>query len=296
MTKTFRKAMISTIAMLVVGVMSLTGVTYAWFSMGTTASVDNISLSVDNASGGLQIGQIGSNNAIEWATSVTAPTRSDKLVPVSTDGVVASGVLNFLAGTVNGTTLENIASSNSYYMFNVYFRNDGNEAINVILDPTTSLQIAATSNTTGRSDYATRIAFVPSASSAIAASMTDADFAAGTSSIIYEPNATLHTAGAIIEKAASGWGTGEGNDAKWTYKALSTASTYTSTNRYSGSELVEMTTRETSSTATIVTVDAHSACRVKVYVWIEGQDADCINENAGATFTGAIKFKLPDAQ
>ena len=46
MKKTLRRAMLSTICMLVVAVMSLTGVTYAWFSQSTTAKVDGMTMEI----------------------------------------------------------------------------------------------------------------------------------------------------------------------------------------------------------------------------------------------------------
>lgn len=294
MKKTLRSAMLSTICMLVVAVMSLTGVTYAWFTEGTTASVDNVEISVADASGGLQIGKL-ENGVVVWGTSVEAPDMpEDGLTPASTDGVVtAAGALKFLSGSINGTTLEAVEESSSYYTFDIYFRNDGNQAIDVILDSTTALLVNGEA-TVGRSDYATRIAFIPGGNTTIKATMGASDFTNGANSIIYEPNATAHTDGAKIEKAASGWGTTEGENDKWTYKALNTTASYDTVDRYNGANLVAMTTRETTSTDKIVTVNAHSACKVTVYVWIEGQDADCINENAGATFRGDIKFKISE--
>ena len=46
MKKTLRKAMLSTICMLIVAVMSLTGVTYAWFTMADNATVEGIEMNV----------------------------------------------------------------------------------------------------------------------------------------------------------------------------------------------------------------------------------------------------------
>ena len=59
MKKTLRRAMLSTICMLVVAVMSLTGVTYAWFSQSTTAKVDGMEMNIGTAGAGLQVSATG---------------------------------------------------------------------------------------------------------------------------------------------------------------------------------------------------------------------------------------------
>ena len=66
MKNTFRRATLSTICMLVVAVMSLTGVTYAWFTQGTQATVDTFDINVEASAGNLMIAMAGENGALTW--------------------------------------------------------------------------------------------------------------------------------------------------------------------------------------------------------------------------------------
>ncbi|MCQ2399658.1 MAG: hypothetical protein MJ072_04040, partial [Clostridia bacterium] len=50
----FKKAALPVFAMLIASILSLTSVTYAWFTASTTATVDQIDVNVQ-AVGGLQI-------------------------------------------------------------------------------------------------------------------------------------------------------------------------------------------------------------------------------------------------
>ncbi|MBR0450322.1 MAG: hypothetical protein IIX30_05865, partial [Clostridia bacterium] len=55
MKKQLRKAMICTVAMMLVAVLTLTGVTYAWFSTSNEATVDGITMQVAAYEGGIYI-------------------------------------------------------------------------------------------------------------------------------------------------------------------------------------------------------------------------------------------------
>ena len=53
MKKQIRRAMICTIAMMLMGIVSLTGVTYAWFSKSETAIVGGMNLGIISKEGGV---------------------------------------------------------------------------------------------------------------------------------------------------------------------------------------------------------------------------------------------------
>ena len=80
MKNTFRKAALSTICMLIVAVVSLTGVTYAWFTQGTQATVSDFNVGVEASAGNLMIAQADGNGALTWGTAITPFDTSIALV------------------------------------------------------------------------------------------------------------------------------------------------------------------------------------------------------------------------
>ncbi len=214
MKKSFRKAMISTICMLIVGVMSLTGVTYAWFTAGTQATVSSFNVDVTAASGGLLIAAPGSNadTALSFGAAMTPALNvasGDKLHPVSTAGELADGALKFFKAELGSTTekLANIAAvstnkagTDAYWVsFDIYVNNATNTAVqNVYLDAGTTVLVGGNASA---SALATRIAVVQHGHMNLA-SLNNAALTAGNyqkeadsniSVKIYEPNATTHT-------------------------------------------------------------------------------------------------------
>ena len=61
MKKQLRKAMICTVAMMLVAVLTLTGVTYAWFSENNEAYVNGLNMAVVKSSGGVYISTTPAN-------------------------------------------------------------------------------------------------------------------------------------------------------------------------------------------------------------------------------------------
>jgi 1,4-dihydroxy-2-naphthoate octaprenyltransferase len=55
MRKQIRKAMICTIAMMLVAIVTLTGVTYAWFSQSDTAVVSGADVTLKSVAGGVKM-------------------------------------------------------------------------------------------------------------------------------------------------------------------------------------------------------------------------------------------------
>ena len=84
MSKTFRRAAMSSICMLIVAVMSLTGATYAWFTSGEKAVVEGMTMNINTADGGIQA-SIGNAETADWGSvlKLTNATK-DTVNPVST--------------------------------------------------------------------------------------------------------------------------------------------------------------------------------------------------------------------
>ena len=74
----------------------------------------------------------------------------------------------------------------------------------------------------------------------------------------------------------------------YTYKALTV---YT---KAAGDVLVPVTTVK-DATSTFVSLAAQTVTKVTVYIWVEGQDADCTNTVAGYDFDVSLKFSVKAA-
>ncbi len=302
MKKTFRKAMLSTMAMLLVGVMSLTGVTYAWFTAGTTAAVNQFDVSVvDSAGGSIMISADGDTFA--FGTTATPVPTGTKLGPVSTIGELdANGTIKFFNGAISGattiTTSEVTGQASNYETFDLYFYNPGSDSISLKLSNATFDD--ATEK--GKSDLACRFAFVAYGSVGFngfdkskytfsLANYNDADTTdTDTTTVkIFEPNAETHLLTGWIEQQVNVEGALE--TGVYPYFGVMAAST-TPINRYGA---VENYTKQIKTTAigadeTIITIDKQSVAKLTVYVWLEGQDVDCISEIAANNFKGAFTF------
>ncbi len=307
MKKQMRKAMLSTMCMLIVGIMCLTGVTYAWFSTSTSAKVTEFEVNVVDAAGGSLLVALGTGtetNNLAFSGQVAAPTLTQgMLTPVSSAGPLSSNTYNpaFFTGTVDGVNITTQAATTEgthYKKFDLYFRNDGTESIDVILNADYTKvwdgQNATDANTTA---LATRIAFVTSGSVNYTTD-TESNYsnAAPTGAWIYEPNKTTHIAQAYNEHKNLTGQTLSGA-VKLPYKAVTQASE-TAFHRYTGANLTsdDVTTYDISDKHVVTTVNSLSVTKVTVYIWIEGQDADCLNAVAGNPIKTFLGFAIKEPE
>jgi hypothetical protein len=279
MKNTMRKAMLSTIAMLVVAVMSLTGVTYAWFSASTTAKVEGMTMNVGTAGAGLQVAKVGGEFGAEIDFAYAGQTGNDKLQPVSTvDG------LKFYTATVDVNNPGMILSSaEDTTMKNVWasefrMRNTGTGDITVKLSAEVfSDYIDATGKASGRDAWkAARIAVVQ---------VTD--------------GSTLKTTGNAASGATAGVKFIYGNNADVSYKGLNGAGTnFRVDGTTAGSPVADVTPLKTTLDACTVVVPGMTDANVqqeatyKILIWFEGQDIECDNENALSSFNAAVNFEV----
>lgn len=291
MTKTLRKAMISTIAMLVVAVISLTGVTYAWFTQGTTTTVNGIEMTVEASTGGVLVSQ----DTGTWGSEITLTgTTLTAAKPVSTIGGAAAA-WSFFVGEVNPADSTEIKTSAAtagthYIQKTLYLKNDAATDVTVNLGTQegkiTDVKNDTTYNYNG--DRAARIGF-RYVSVAATENNSGAEGALDTAGIkmgnvtgyaIFEPNATEHFDSGI--------------NAKQNYYGVKAASngTYFKMSDATGSAdyIGEVTTTD-SATGVEITVPAASIVTIEVYFWIEGQDIDCINAMASSKMSVGLYFE-----
>ncbi len=253
------------------------------------------------------------------------PSSANSLAPVSTIGNIdSSGKMEMYLGEVisDSTTGNYIitatksnevagATNGAFIAFDIFLK--VNETTPIYFTPNTRV-VASDANDTGIKN-ATRMAFVILGNTASGSSLaTIQALNAGTSAVkyIYEPNYDVHTAAAV-------------NHAYDTY-GITTTQTGGSLLAYSGvkapiaeaaaiPEKVAGNTTHATSYSTYfgaVTVDYSTVAgfntnfagftlnagitKVRVYMWIEGQDVDCENSASGGNITYGLQMTTENEQ
>lgn len=209
MKKLFKNA-IPTMAMLLVAILSLSGVTYAWFTAGNQATVDTIDVGVQSVDG-LAVSLTGYNGS--WGSTLRPDfsTQKTTLKPVSAfyqnDDTKS---IDFFTTEFNNIfdaieSSSKVASQDNgtyghYLSFDFFIKNEGAEK-EVNIDGTVF-------TSSGLSRSAARIAFVTKGSASAAAVLNDKTSPACDDTIsniaVYEPNSTEHSADALSWYAANG--------------------------------------------------------------------------------------------
>lgn len=319
-----KRLLVSSFAMLLVSILTLTSVTYAWFTSGDAATVSGVQFHAE-AQEGIQISvgkETENGNAWTWGSTVTADQlkkvtanlkqlNRGQLAPVSTTGDnLKTGLL--FKGTVSDTTLnaEEAAVSSTdnnydgYYAFDLYFKNDGSSNKTIVLDVANSKVTAntgteATPVTDVGLQNATRVAFVvvdsaPNATS-LDTSKVDAEHASS-KVVIWEPNATAHN-----DTVEATYGVTDGN--VYEYLGVNAAGAWTLgyvnngilglSNASGSAPKVEV--KNGTSNFDLFSISANETVKITVFIWIEGQDVDCINYASSGVVDTILKFVVKSA-
>ena len=302
--------------------------TYAWFTSNFTVSVQEIDVNVSSGSGIqistnakdwkslITLDDITTNKYAEAVNQL--PGSSAQINPVSTvadayaAATDASQGLKMFRGTIvndvqNGTMyLDSVQQTDSstggdYVAFDLFLK----------LDFSSDKQVYLTSNTgiTGGSpntfiEYAGRMGFVVNghtSSSDTVAHMTALKGA--TDVLIYEPNYDVHTANGLTNGRdnydITGY-TATGNASAVPYYGVISEFAYDGANSSTGTILKSTeATKFKAVTPTLKTTSGNTertafltlspgVTKIRVYMWIEGQDIDCENTASG----GQVKFQL----
>lgn len=316
MKKTIKKrAFVSAIAMLIVSAIVLTSSTFAWFSMSKKASVDAMDLTVSSPEG-IQI----SANASAWTASLsideifdtddTTTSRYDAyegnvnlyptdLVPASSAFLNANtdtGFPNFFKATLDDsgsakvTKIAETAGNDDnagIIAFDLFFK---------VANQTTVYFGTSQFTDPANTDVLTalRVAFIPLGNAAIGTPASDVTglknfVGQSASNVIYEVNTNDRSADAI----ADGRGTGS-----LTTKPLNGTITSTPTekgvitNGTIAGDLKGTFVKSTAADSAKSFVLNAGITKMRVYIWVEGQDVDCLNSIAGAAFNVALNFTI----
>lgn len=314
MKKTIKKrALVSAIAMLIVSAIVLTSATFAWFSMSKQATIDSMDLTVSSPEG-IQI----SANASAWTASLTidelfntddaTTSRYDAytgnnnlypadLIPVSSTFYSATdGVVDFFKATLNDSRYATVtpvsqvagnADNAGLIAFDLFFKVAAETKVYF-----GTSEFVDSSNSDILTALRVGFAFLGNAAIGTPAAEVTAlkSFVRGTSNICYEVDSMNRSADA----AAGGLTTGAittsyilGTNASGTVNANSVLNP----GAYVNTTYAKPVADQAAATDKAFTLSA-GMTKVRVYIWVEGNDVDCQNSVAGAALTAALKFTI----
>lgn len=302
-----KKAILPAIIAVICSVVALTSVSYAWFSLGDSATVETINVNVV-ATDSIQISADGSKysgilsvNDLKASALTRNQFPATSIAPMSTAGNVdADGFLEMFKGTIDEADSSKITTvkqaegdtEKNFIAFDIYVKLD---EINVFQLAAGS-SVVLNSSSTVNSHVAARVGFIVLGN---VADETQIDTLTGDTytvptdakAVIWEPNSTIHVdkAGAIDDT----------NTAAQSYFGVSGASSSAFvanadgdyTDAVSTLKPAQDTDGKTSAAADLFELAA-GVTKIRVYIWVEGQDADCINEIAGGLFDVNLMFSL----
>ena len=304
-----KRRILLALIMLIISGVSLTTATYAWFTANRQVTVEEIDVKA-SASGGIQI----SADAASWSNEVdltdlravdTNHIPTTALKPVTTIGANGNtGKFDFYLGeldeTGNAVTLTSVDdASNNYVSFDLYFYSATPQTI--VFNEGTQV-IAKNVGTPGSeaSDKglksSVRVGFLVQGNDPTSTPTTARALANGTTTTqtIWEPNADVHTEYATNMSGASGVMAYMGGKAAATDPVAMTNTTNFETVT-AGTHNLKTSTEATKYPAGTIFSFQAGITKVRVYVWLEGQDID--NEDTASLGTGVgvkLNFKLAD--
>jgi hypothetical protein len=298
-----KKALVPAIAMVVASVIALSGVTYAWFTTGNTASVTGLDVNVQTANG-IQV----SLDASAWRSVITANdiknavsnavAYSNRLIqfpeveiaPVSSAGNVVDGKLEMFYGEYNkdGTLMskseveQNRTTAGNFVAFDLFFKSSMDQTLTLNLGDATSFvkgTDALGGLATVGTEKAVRVAFLPMGSAQTAAA---ARALKGNGEVlVWEPNADSRADGV------------EADGGKLAYKGFKAEFAGVAEDSLGENEVKTVDTFN--ETKDIVELKA-GINKMRVYIWLEGQDVDCINNISFGDFTANLSFSVPEVE
>lgn len=316
--KNNRKKRNSLILLLLISIIMLGTSTYAWFTANQVVTINSLDVKVE-ASNGLQI----STNASQWKSVITNAdiaagyTGNTNQLPanvtaVSTDGTVnqTNGTLNLYKGVVGNdadtgnynltTTLETdrAGTTGNYIVFDVFLRVDSAQDIYLTTD--SNVQAKGETEDRGLKNSA-RVAFVKLGqgdSTASVESLTALKNSVAAKAIIWEPNIDTHST-MVTETVAPEYGvtlaTGTNTPYYGIKKVISTPVDLKNTVNGTDTTNTSLVTPDIATKAVrneyekVFELPA-GVTKMRIYMWIEGQDIDCENNATGSDITYNLQF------
>lgn len=296
--------------------------TFAWFSANRMVSIDSLNVHVQT-DGGLEV----STNAIDWKQVVTVQDIMSarekyagsvnqlpyRMNPVSSGGNISDGKLELFVGNATNSVDDFILvadrsietesfgedSNGNFIAFDVFFR--VSSAKELYLDGNSKIEYTADANP--GIENATRIAFITEGTSEDNPNVSQG-LNNGLSSVIWEPNYDVHTEyGVSHARDVYGLTTSLTGASRLSYDgvtavipsdlnipiSLANASTYPGLFKNVN---IGIETPKSGGTNQKITDLLPSVTKVRIYMWIEGQDVDCEDNASYGDITFDLKFTV----
>ena len=297
-----KRTFISAIAMLVVSAIVLTSSTFAWFSMATRVEVQTMELNITSPDGVQLSGNTNAFTTMITAADLKGETTArwaaytgnqnnfpELLAPSSSSLAVTNSLPNFFAGSIddNGKLSATAVASDvgsGYVAFDIF--------VKVASDmPIYWNQTSVTCTDNGDVPSAMRVALV-NCGTVAAKAEADAILAVkpinyrDNAVVMYEPNSQNHTEASGYADGASGVPDRYITAAFSNINPNGNGSNVTGHNLYTGTTVCARASDVAPENAYF---NAKAGInRIRVYLWMEGNDVDCENSVAGST----IAFNL----
>ena len=301
--------------------------TYAWFTSNTQVTISTLNVNVE-AKNGLQISADGTNwkTILETAdidpTTVSATYTGNTnqiptiMEPVSSAGNVntADGTLNMFYGMVEAdetsgkweltATKETDAKGTvgKYIAFDIFLRVDTESQLSL-----TQASGVSDLDASGKGlENATRVAFVVEGNQPVGTDLTTIQGLKGATddtTYIWEPNSDAHTAAAQAN-ANDNYGVPitVGDNVATQVKhygikaviddGIELIDTHTGASPDYFTQVDTIQTSKTMSDTELLTLSP-GITKVRVYMWVEGQDFDCDNSASGSNLSFDLQFSVP---
>ena len=324
--KKSKKIFIAILMILFTGVI-LTASTYAWFTANKTVTVSEIDVNV-TTSEGLQI----STDASTWKTVISndditgvtyegstnqLPGQTASIKPTSTVGEIdtATGFMKMFVGDVTSnasgdyilTATQSIETKSTttgdFVVFDLFFQT--NAAASVYL--TSNSTVGSVGTATGIQN-ASRVGFVVqghadvgSDAATIRALKSDGTVPA----VIWEPNNDVHTA-AAVKHAADVYqiSTQQAGAPKLAYKGVKKDISKTANIPLNSAETEYFADVKPNISTTVAGIPKEKyervfdleagVTKVRIYMWVEGQDVDCEDNASGGSVAYNLQFSTLD--
>ena len=279
---------------LILLIILLLGTTYAWFTQNKNVQVTGLDVTVQTV-GNLEISADGN----EWGYSIEKSELEGKneeqgepvnylpeeLFPVSTEGGHNAGKLKMFKGTVNRaeddtyTISTSEISGDGYMAFDLFFRTEVAQTLCFSESTTVTVE-----DTDYGADNAARIAIMDIANSSSGANEIKGSVYSNRGIHIFEPNSEERVA------ATEAFGQNKINYAGVNKAATDQEICYTKEeNEEWPAYLTEMNTDELKGKTDIMELEP-GVTKVRIVLWLEGQDVECIDYVGGDKLKFNLKF------
>lgn len=316
-----RRIAIAFLVMLFVGIV-FTASAYAWFTADKVVTIDMVDVHASTASG-LTISQ----DAIDWKASLTnedlfnaidtypraenqIPQDRGVIEPVSTVGRVIDGKLDMYYGFISASDdgylylkaqktspEENTTERGKFVVFDAFLKTS--QPVNIYLGQKSSVRVKEGTVATG-TENAMRVAFVKEGSVNQDNVSGAQALSGGTEAIIWEPNNDAHNKYAI-QATRDNYGVSLGpNTVIGSYYGVHSPipeSAYCDIKSTSPQFFSLVTPNITSGVAGLSQNQSlgffdRGITKVRIYIWLEGQDYDCEDNSSGGHISVNFEFTL----